>query len=94
MIKCTAGRPLEEVEIPFAYVEDSLQYADYPDIPCPTLVFIGSEDKLVPPKFGYVLQIEQENPDQMRVIEVDDDHDFLKEETIDRIFEEAVEFFS
>ena len=89
-----AGRPLEEVEIPFAYVEDSLQFPDYPNIPCPTLLFLGKADRLVPPKYGYVLQIEQENPDQMKVIELDDDHDFLKPETIDRVFEEAVTFFS
>ena len=82
------------MKIPYAYVEDSLQFPRYPSVPCPTLILVGTHDKIIPPKNGYVMQLEQENPDRMKLIELDDDHDFLKESTIDRIFDEAMQFFA
>lgn len=88
-----AGYNNEPCSIPYAYVEDSLQFEDYPDIRCPSLVFVGSQDQLVPPKTGYVFQLEQTNPELMQVIELDDDHSFHKAETLENVFTEAMKFF-
>ena len=83
----------EEAQIPFTYVEDSLQYESFPNIQCPSLVFIGSNDDYVPPKNGYVLQLEQENPALMEVIELEDDHQLELPGTLDKIWERIVNFF-
>lgn len=90
----TAGQEQVEVDIPFTYVEDSLQYPSYPQVQCPSIVFIGTQDRMIPPKNGYIFQLEQDDPKLMQIIELHDDHDFEKPETLDRVTKEATEFFN
>lgn len=76
------SRPLH-----WRFVEDSREHPAYPEVGCPTLIFHGVQDEIVPIECSRRYAAGRDN---VRLIELDDDHRLL--DSVDRIARELLGF--
>jgi len=71
--------PEEVYPVSYNYVADSLTYPAYPLINFPVLSLVASKDSFIPLAFEYEWKQRQKNPDQVKLVEFDDDHLFFSD---------------